>query len=145
MTRRFVRTTEDFQCLACGTPVHGDGYTNHCPCCLWSRHVDVNPGDRAAQCGGPMRPVAVEARPHDTVLTHRCETCGHERRNRTAPADDMETIIKVSAAGAAEFGPSAPPRGRGELGGGLGGGLGDGGVRGRGRGSGARRRPGRPR
>ena len=26
----------------------GNGYTNHCPKCLWSKHVDINPGDRGA-------------------------------------------------------------------------------------------------
>ena len=60
-TRRFARTVEDFVCEKCGTQVEGDGYTNHCPHCLWSRHVDVNPGDRKATCKGMMEPVAVVA------------------------------------------------------------------------------------
>ncbi|WP_239309781.1 MULTISPECIES: RNHCP domain-containing protein [unclassified Frankia] len=141
MPRRFVRTTEDFECLVCGTPVRGNGYTNHCPCCLWSRHVDVNPGDRAAECRGAMRPVAVETGPHDIVLTHRCETCGHQRRNRTSPADDIDMIIEVSAAGWDGAGIPIPPGAREEVDGGVRGSA----VRGRDRGSGARRRPGRPR
>jgi hypothetical protein len=97
VVRRFTRTTEDFRCLVCGTAVRGDGYTNHCPNCLWSRHVDVQPGDRAAGCGGLMRPIALEARSHDTVLTHRCETCGHQRRNRTAAADDEAVLLRLAA------------------------------------------------
>ncbi|CAO5247395.1 RNHCP domain-containing protein [Frankia sp. AgKG'84/4] len=100
MSRRFTRTTEDFDCLVCGASVRGDGYTNHCPRCLCSRHVDVHPGDRAADCGGVMRPVAVEARAHDTVLTHVCERCGHRRRNRTGPADDSEALRAVATAAA---------------------------------------------
>ncbi|KJE24542.1 RNHCP domain [Frankia torreyi] len=100
MSRRFTRTTEDFDCLVCGTAVRGDGYTNHCPACLCSRHVDVHPGDRAAACGGVMRPVAVEARTHDVILTHACERCGHRRRNRTAPADDRDALLAVAAAAA---------------------------------------------
>ncbi|WP_131788145.1 RNHCP domain-containing protein [Protofrankia symbiont of Coriaria ruscifolia] len=115
MTRRFTRTAEDFQCLACGTPVHGDGYTNHCPRCLWSRHVDVNPGDRAADCAGPMRPVAVEVRAGRTVVVHRCKSCGHQRRNRTSPADDIEAIMKLSAEGGVHAGSTpcrAPEGGR---------------------------------
>ncbi|WP_346434381.1 RNHCP domain-containing protein [Candidatus Protofrankia californiensis] len=112
VTRRFTRTAEDFQCLACGTPVHGDGYTNHCPRCLWSRHVDVNPGDRAADCAGPMRPVAVEVRAGRTVVVHRCESCGHQRRNRTSPTDDIEAIMKLSAEGGVHAGstPCRAPR-----------------------------------
>ena len=51
---RFTRVVEDFTCGQCGAAVTGDGYTNHCPLCLWSRHVDINPGDRAAECGGLM-------------------------------------------------------------------------------------------
>jgi len=101
VARRFTRTTEDFACLVCGASARGDGYTNHCPRCLWSRHVDVQPGDRAAGCGGLMRPVAVEARAHDTVLTHACERCGHRRRNRTAPADDEQALLRLAAEAAA--------------------------------------------
>jgi hypothetical protein len=97
VARQFTRTTEDFSCLVCGAVVRGDGYTNHCPRCLWSRHVDVAPGDRAAGCGGLMRPVAIEARAHDVVLTHACESCGHRRRNRTAPADDEAALLRVAA------------------------------------------------
>ncbi|WP_250280168.1 RNHCP domain-containing protein [Frankia sp. Cppng1_Ct_nod] len=133
MSRRFARTTEDFACLRCGTSVRGDGYTNHCPCCLWSRHVDVNPGDRVADCRGLMRPIAVEVRTQGAVLTHRCESCGHERRNRTSPADDIETVMRVSAEGGGQgggrSGAAAPPRV----------------LRGRGPSSDGPRRPGRPR
>lgn len=89
---RFVRRTEDFTCLNCGAPVRGDGYTNHCPRCLWSRHVDRNPGDRAADCGGPMPPVGALFEGGRTVLVQRCAVCGHVRRNRTAPDDDPAAV-----------------------------------------------------
>ncbi|WP_431607665.1 RNHCP domain-containing protein, partial [Protofrankia symbiont of Coriaria myrtifolia] len=108
VTRRFTRTAEDFRCLACGTPVRGDGYTNHCPRCLWSRHVDVNPGDRAADCAGSMRPVAVEVRAGRTILLHRCEACGHQRRNRISPADDLEAVMRLSAQGGVDHAGSVP-------------------------------------
>ncbi|MFA6992594.1 MAG: RNHCP domain-containing protein, partial [Candidatus Gracilibacteria bacterium] len=42
MPKRFSRTIEDFVCEKCGAKVKGDGYTNHCPKCLWSKHVDIN-------------------------------------------------------------------------------------------------------
>jgi hypothetical protein len=60
MAKKFTRRIEDFLCGNCGATVTGDGYTNHCPACLWSQHVDINPGDRAAACGALMRPSAVE-------------------------------------------------------------------------------------
>lgn len=44
--KHFTKTVEDFICAHCGTHVRGNGYTNHCPECLWSKHVDNNPGDR---------------------------------------------------------------------------------------------------
>ena len=55
MSATFIRKTEDFICEHCGREVRGNGYTNHCPYCLWSKHVDINPGDRAAGCGGLKR------------------------------------------------------------------------------------------
>ncbi len=58
--RRFQRRIENFTCGNCGAEIVGGGYTDHCPFCLFSKHVDVNPGDRNAKCGGVMKPVAVE-------------------------------------------------------------------------------------
>ncbi|CAO5189925.1 RNHCP domain-containing protein [Frankia sp. AiPs1] len=98
MSRRFTRLREDFTCRVCGLDVRGDGYTNHCPRCLCSRHLDRSPGDRAETCGGVMRPVAVEFRAQDTVLTHACERCGTRRRCRTSPADDGDALLAVAAA-----------------------------------------------
>jgi rubrerythrin len=96
--RLFSRRTEDFTCGRCGAAVAGDGYTNHCPRCLWSRHVDVNPGDRAADCGGLMEPVEVSSKRDRYVILHRCTVCGHERRNKVAPGDNFEVLLKVSSA-----------------------------------------------
>ena len=41
----FTRNIEDFTCEHCGATVKGNGYTNHCPMCLWSKHVDVDQGE----------------------------------------------------------------------------------------------------
>ena len=55
--------TDSFTCRVCGRPVvsagAGSGHRNHCPNCLSSLHLDNEPGDRAADCGGIMDPVAV--------------------------------------------------------------------------------------
>ena len=95
MTRKFQRRIEDFLCENCGLEVQGSGYTNHCPRCLWSKHVDINPGDRAAECGGPMVPVTVEIKSGEYILTHRCLNCGHEKRNRASTGDDHDAILKL--------------------------------------------------
>jgi hypothetical protein len=93
--RFFQRRKEDFTCEKCGASVTGSGYTNHCPKCLWGKHVDVNPGDRAHMCGGMMEPIRVERQGDTYVLIHRCATCGTEKRNKTAPDDDFEMLLKV--------------------------------------------------
>ena len=55
-----------FTCKVCGrlcTPESaGSDHRNHCPNCLSSLHVDIEPGDRASDCGGIMEPVAVWVR-----------------------------------------------------------------------------------
>ena len=73
--------------------VHGDGYTNHCPACLWSRHVDVHPGDRAATCRALMEPVQLLYERGEFVVVHRCTACGAVRRCRTRPDDDLSVIL----------------------------------------------------
>ncbi len=78
-------------------------YRNHCPYCLHSLHVDVNPGDRASDCGGVLEPVAaLHSGSKGWVLVHRCRTCGAERRNRAAlddPTcpDDYERIVALAS------------------------------------------------
>jgi hypothetical protein len=105
---RFTRTREDFACGHCGAAVRGNGYTNHCPKCLWSRHVDVAPGDRAADCGGLMRPVGVLFEDGEHVVVQRCESCGHQRRNRAARNDSRAALAALF--GAAVPDPPAPAR-----------------------------------
>lgn len=91
----FDKTKEDFICDQCGTEVRGTGYTNHCPACLWSKHVDINPGDRAATCGGAMRPVGYRARHGEYEIVHRCEVCGHEKSNRVSPGDNLAHLADL--------------------------------------------------
>lgn len=74
----------------------GDGYTNHCPKCLWSKHVDINPGDRASVCQGMMKPIKVEMEHSEYMLTYRCEKCNFLRRKKVEPEDNFEAVIKIS-------------------------------------------------
>ena len=52
--RKFTVIDEEFECENCGKQVPKLGYScrNHCPYCLHSKHVDVNPGDRSEKCHG---------------------------------------------------------------------------------------------
>ena len=93
----FVRNKEDFVCEHCGTEVRGSGYTNHCPKCLWSKHVDIDPGDRAASCMGMMEPIAVEGSSGSGYkIRHKCVKCGFERRNSVSTADSNDAVIALA-------------------------------------------------
>ena len=92
----FTSNIEDFTCGHCGAAVVGNGYTNHCPVCLWSKHVDVDPGDRLAVCGGLMEPIRIEGSSPSYILTHKCTVCGHEKRNVIADNDSPEKIVELA-------------------------------------------------
>jgi hypothetical protein len=99
MIKQFTRTIEDFNCENCSAAVKGTGYTNHCPSCLWSKHVDINPGDRREKCGGMMRPVSVEKKSEGYIVLQKCERCNFERKNKIGKEDSFETAIAISKMG----------------------------------------------
>ena len=100
----FQKNDEGFTCVACGYQVAPNGTTSrdHCPRCLTSLHVDINPGDRANPCGGVLVPVSAE--PHAKKgfqIVYRCSKCGEIRRNKAAltgnDPDDLDRIIRLTA------------------------------------------------
>lgn len=92
---------ECFRCRHCkllvGPLPSGGKHRNHCPACLYSRHVDGRtPGDRASDCGSSMAPVAVFTRANgEYVLVHRCLGCTFERYNRIAADDNVELVLAL--------------------------------------------------
>ncbi|MDO8561636.1 MAG: RNHCP domain-containing protein [bacterium] len=94
--KKFQRTIEDFVCENCGAHNEGDGYTNHCRVCLWSKHVDVNPGDRAAVCGGLMKPVRLEGSTPAYFIVHECVRCGKIMRNEARKTDSREALLNIA-------------------------------------------------
>ncbi len=96
MSKKFQKKVEDFVCEKCGREVKGTGFTNHCPECLWSKHVDNNPGDREAKCLGLMKPIAVEGTSPYYVLVHKCEVCGHIKRNKIHPTDNFTMVLAIA-------------------------------------------------
>ena len=96
MSQKFQKKQEDFVCEHCGKDVKGNGFTNHCPQCLWSKHVDTHPGDRAAGCGGMMEPINVIHETKEYHLIHKCLKCGHEKKNKVSPEDDFEKVVAIS-------------------------------------------------
>lgn len=90
-----------FRCVQCGQEVGGSAWgtehRNHCPACLWSKHLDETPGDRASDCGGAMEPVALWVRPGgDWALIHRCRRCGELHSNRIAGDDNELALIALA-------------------------------------------------
>ena len=98
-TKRFTKNDSGFICANCGKEVSPLVYSsrNHCPVCLCSLHLDVNPGDRASQCGGVMRPVSAEPdSKKGFIITHKCDKCGKVGRNKSASDDDTDLLIALT-------------------------------------------------
>ncbi len=86
-----------FRCVNCRLMISvigiGTQHRNHCPACLWSKHVDANPGDRASFCQGKMEPIAVWVKDKlEWALVHRCKNCGELKSNRIG-GDDNEFVL----------------------------------------------------
>ena len=90
-----------FRCGHCRLDVSlqavGSAHRNHCPNCLWSRHLDDSPGDRAAECGSLMEPIAISVRGGgEWVLVHRCRGCDEVHLNRTAGDDNPLMLMRLA-------------------------------------------------
>lgn len=90
--KKFERRQEDFICEICQTITQGNGYTNHCPECLYSKHVDINPGDRSASCQGMMKPVSKGLDKKGYYLIHHCLKCEAQRRIKILECDNKDVI-----------------------------------------------------
>ena len=92
---------DSFNCKVCNRTVvsHGAGsdHRNHCPYCLTSQHLDNEPGDRDAQCGGAMEAIGVWVRKNgEWAIIHRCKICGHLSSNRSAADDNPLILMSVA-------------------------------------------------
>ena len=93
--------TDSFVCKECGWLVvaagAGSAHRNHCPNCLTSKHVDDKPGDRSANCGGAMEPIAVWVRNGgEWTIIHRCKWCGRMSFNRVAADDNPMMLMSLA-------------------------------------------------
>ncbi len=95
--RKFQRKIENFTCIVCGGKVKGNGFTDHCPQCLFSKHLDENPGDRRATCGGLMEPFAAEIKSEKIIIYYQCQKCGFRHRVKAAKNDNFEAILKLAS------------------------------------------------
>lgn len=95
------QASDGFTCGHCQRvvgPLPSGGHNrNHCPYCLYSRHVDAErSGDRASACKGMMEPIGVFERPNgEEVIVHLCLKCGFERFNRVGADDDEAQVASL--------------------------------------------------
>jgi DNA-directed RNA polymerase subunit RPC12/RpoP len=110
MNRRML--PGEFFCVRCGVIVcgafefSGVRNRNHCPYCLWSRHLDWRtPGDRLSSCKGAMQPIGLTlkytrnkyaaAPSGELMVVHRCTDCGAASINRIAADDGTGILVEV--------------------------------------------------
>ena len=63
----------------------------------YSKHVDINPGDRLEKCQGLLKPIGIEkGKKADYKIIYECQKCHKRRKNVSAKDDNIEEIIKIS-------------------------------------------------
>lgn len=94
----FNKLDESFICEHCEKQVEKLNYSSrdHCPYCLYSKHVDINPGDRANNCKGLLKPIGVEKFKETFKIIYKCNKCDELHKNIMANDDDFNEIIKLS-------------------------------------------------
>jgi hypothetical protein len=95
MPKGFIKNKEDFTCENCGVFIIGNGYTNHCHECFYSKHVDINPGDRLDACNGLMKPISVQGSTNNITITHKCLSCGFTRNNKLQEQDNVQKLAEL--------------------------------------------------
>lgn len=89
---------EEFICENCGKKVSKLNYSarDHCPYCLCSKHVDINPGDRSNECKGLLKPIDIEKFKNTYKIIYECNKCGKKHKNIMANDDNMNLIVEIS-------------------------------------------------
>lgn len=97
--KKFTMIDEEFICENCGKKVLPLKYTarDHCPYCLYSKHLDINPGDRLSNCKGTLIPIGIEKnKKSEFKIIYKCQKCNEIKKNIQAIDDNMDLIIKLS-------------------------------------------------
>ena len=113
-TRRKEHEHGGFDCSHCKEwiTIHdqiGTHNRNHCPHCLWSRHLDLEKlGDRKSTCKNGMEPIALAFKEEgvdryssqnrkvgELMLVHECVADGQLRINRIAADDNQHKVLEV--------------------------------------------------
>ncbi len=97
--KKFHELDEGFICEHCNKEVLPLNYSSrdHCPYCLYSKHVDINPGDRLNTCKGLLKPIDIEKYKDTYKIIYECESCKQQHKNIIAKDDDINEIIHISS------------------------------------------------
>lgn len=96
--KQFFMRNEEFICEHCGIKVLKASSTarDHCPSCLYSKHVDIMPGDRKNSCQGLLKPIGIEKFKQSFKIIYQCQKCGNYHKNIISEDDNMDLIIHLS-------------------------------------------------
>lgn len=73
-------------------PTHLTSSRDHCCFCLYSKHVDINPGDRQNGCKGLLRPIGIKTANGKTQIAYDCLRCSGRVFNIVAEDDSPEEL-----------------------------------------------------
>lgn len=93
--KQFIKNNQTFICDYCNkvVPQHPTSSRDHCCFCLYSKHVDINPGDRQNGCKGLLMPVGIRTANGKTQIAYNCTKCSERVFNITAE-DDSKTALQ---------------------------------------------------
>ena len=96
--KQFTKLDEEFICENCKQKIGKLNYTtrDHCNHCLYSKHLDINPGDRQNTCKGLLKPIGIEKFKNTYKIIYKCEKCNKIHKNIMANDDNMDLIIELS-------------------------------------------------
>jgi len=94
--KKFIKNNESFTCENCAriVPQHSTTSRDHCCYCLYSKHVDINPGDRLNSCKGLLIPIGVKSANRKSQIAYDCLKC-LERVFNIISEDDNKDELKV--------------------------------------------------
>ncbi len=95
--KRFNEVDQEFICDNCKKKINKLNYSSrdHCNYCLYSKHVDIFPGDRASLCKGNLIPIDIEKHKDTYKVIYKCDKCNMIRKNVVANDDSFDKILEI--------------------------------------------------
>lgn len=97
--KQFKKNDSGFICENCGVEVPPLEYSSrdHCNSCLFGKHVDNNPGDRANDCHGLLKPVGLKTSSGKNQIVYDCSKCNKRAYCVVAVDDNPSRILEISS------------------------------------------------